>query len=226
MLSSNLELPTLAIIGGTGALGQGIALRAAVAGYRIIIGSRTLEKAQIAAKTIASETNSKFISGESIGNATKAADMIIISVPYSAHADTIGQIKAHVSGKIVVDTTVPLNPPKIMRVQIPAEGTAAKQTQRLLGGMANVVAAFHSVAAAKLSQLDKDVDCDILVFGDKLEAREAVAKLIVNMGLKPWHAGSLDNAIIGEALTSTLIFINKKYKIAGAGIRITGQPQP
>jgi hypothetical protein len=126
-----------------------------------------------------------------------------------------------VTGKIVVDTTVPLVPPKVARVQLPADTSAAVAAQRRLGDGARVVAAFHNVAAAKL-QADAPIDCDVLVFADAPEDRAAVVELAEAAGLRGVHAGPLANAVAAEALTSVLIGINRHYKVPGAGIRITG----
>jgi NADPH-dependent F420 reductase len=127
-----------------------------------------------------------------------------------------------VAGKIVVDTTVPLVPPKVMRVQLPPEGSAAVRAQRLLGGGVTVVSAFHNVAAHKLAT-DEDIDCDVLVFGDDKAARAKVVSLANQAGLRGLHGGMLANSAAAEALTSVLIFINKTYSVDGAGIRITGK---
>lgn len=218
------SLPVIGVIGGTGDLGRGLCLRSAAAGYSVILGSRSAENAANTTLELTQQAKRTSITGADYAEAAKRADIILLAIPYAAHAATLEKIKPYCDGKLVVDATVPLKPPKVMRVQLPEEGTAAEQTQRFLGHNVKVTAAFHSVAAAKLSDLNADPDCDILVFGDDPEARESVISLARAMGLKAWHAGPLANAVIGEALTSTLIFINKKYKINGAGIRITGKP--
>jgi NADPH-dependent F420 reductase len=130
-----------------------------------------------------------------------------------------------VQGKILVDTTVPLMPPKVMRVQLPAGGCAARLAQDALGENVRVVSAFQNVAAAHLQSADAHLDdCDVLVTGNDADAREAIVKLAEEIGFKAWHAGSIDNSAVAEALTSVLIFMNKRYGIPGAGIRITGTP--
>ncbi len=133
----------------------------------------------------------------------------------------LAEIKPHVTGKIVVDTTVPLVPPKVARVQLPPETSAALATQQRLGETAHVVAAFHNVAAHKL-QHDEPIDCDVLIFGDDPKDRAVVMTLAEAAGLRGVHAGPLANAVAAEALTSILIGINRNYKVDGAGIRITG----
>jgi NADPH-dependent F420 reductase len=159
-----------------------------------------------------------------LANAEAAArgGIIIVTVPFASQEATLQEIAAGVAGKIVVDTTVPLMPPKVMRVQLPAEGSAAQRAQKLLGEGVRLVSAFHNVAAHKLAT-DATVDCDVLVFGDDKAARESVIRLVEACGLRGLHAGALANSAAAEALTSILIFINKQYSVDGAGLRITGE---
>jgi NADPH-dependent F420 reductase len=160
--------------------------------------------------------------GESNAAAAIAAEIVIVTVPWSSHGPILAQLAPHVVGKIVIDTTVPLAAQRPARVALPAEGSAALAAQQQLPG-ARVVAAFHNVAADKLHR-EEPVDCDVLVFGDARADREAVITLIAAIGLKGVHGGPLANAAAGEALTSVLIGINRTYKADGAGIRITGIP--
>jgi hypothetical protein len=207
----------IAIIGGTGKLGAAIARRLAKTGHTVLIGSRTVESAQRCA------TELDFgICGFSNADAAQEANIIIVTVPFGAQEATLAEIAQHCAGKIVVDTTVPLVPPKVMRVQLPPEGSAAVRAEALLGEGVTVVSAFHNVAAHKLAT-DEDVDCDVLVFGDDKLARETVVGLAGDMGLRAFHAGALQNSAAAEALTSILIFINKNYNAGDAGIRITGK---
>jgi hypothetical protein len=131
------------------------------------------------------------------------------------------EIREFVQGKIVVDTTVPLVPPKVSRAQLPSEGSAAQIAQQVLGDGVTVVSAFHNVAAHRLA-LPGKVDCDVLVFGDDKAAREQVVDLAVDCDLRALHAGPLANSAAAEALTSVLIFMNRHYSLDGAGVRITG----
>ena len=213
--------PTLAIIGGTGTLGSGLAKRWAAAGYGIVIGSRSADKAAAAAAALVAKGDAPAPRGTSNPEAAKAGDVVILTVPWSNHDQILNEIKAQVTGKIVVDTTVPLVPPKVARVQLPPETSAALATQQLLGETARVVAAFHNVAAHKL-QHDEPIDCDVLIFGDDPKDRAVVMALAEAAGLRGVHAGPLANAVAAEALTSVLIGINRNYKVDGAGIRITG----
>lgn len=213
--------PTLAIIGGTGTLGSGLAMRWAAAGYGIVIGSRSADKAEAAAAALVAKGDAPAPRGTSNAEAAMAGDVVILTVPWSNHDQILNEIKPHVGGKVVVDTTVPLVPPKVARVQLPPETSAALATQQRLGETARVVAAFHNVAAHKL-QRGEPIDCDVLIFGDDPKDRAVVMTLAEAMGLRGVHAGPLANAVAAEALTSILIGINRNYKVDGAGIRITG----
>ncbi|MPS67297.1 MAG: NADPH-dependent F420 reductase [Novosphingobium sp.] len=212
--------PSIAVVGGTGNLGAAIAWRLARAGYEVVIGSRSARSAQDAASGLG-----QGLRGASNVDAAAGADIVIVTVPFAAQQSTLADIAPHVAGKLVVDTTVPLVPPKVMRVQLPEEGSAALRAQAALGASAVVVSAFHNVAAHKLSQ-DVDVGCDVLVFGDDKEARGRIVELADAMGLRGLHGGALVNSAAAEALTSILIFMNKTYRVDGAGIRITGELIP
>lgn len=214
------SLPSVAVVGGTGNLGAALARRLAAAGRKVLIGSRDRERAKAAAAAL----------GHGIGHGSNAevaaaADVIIVAVPFASQRATLQDIAAQVAGKIVVDTTVPLVPPKVMRVQLPPEGSAAAIAQQVLGPGVRVVSAFHNVAAHKLAT-DEPVECDVLVFGDDRQAREVVVALADACGLRGLHGGALVNSAAAEALTSIIIFINKTYAVDGAGVRITGRLLP
>lgn len=213
--------PTLAIIGGTGALGSGLAKRWAAAGYPVILGSRTRDKAEAAARAIKTGNGSPPVRGEDNRAAARAGDIVVIAVPFSSHDAILDEIKDAVAGKIVVDAVVPLVPPKVSLVQLPVQGSAAQIAQQRLGDSARVVSAFHNVGAAKLKSGDA-VDCDVLVFGNDREARDTVIALADAIGTRGIDGGPIANSVAGEALTSILIGINRRYKVDGAGIRITG----
>jgi 8-hydroxy-5-deazaflavin:NADPH oxidoreductase len=212
------SLPAIAVLGGTGALGSALARRWAEAGYPVIIGSRDADRAVAAASQIGLDV----LGGGNVEAAT-AAQIIVLAVPYSNHAQTLDAIAEAVLGKIVVDVVVPLVPPKVSVVQIPEGGSAAMQAQARLGPTVRVVSAFHNVGAAKL-HAGGEVDCDVLVFGDDKEARDMVSMLARVAGMRGIDGGGLANSIAAEALTSVLIGINRRYKVNGAGIRITGIP--
>jgi 8-hydroxy-5-deazaflavin:NADPH oxidoreductase len=206
----------IAVIGGTGNLGAAIARRLAKAGRKVIIGSRSAQSAAKAATEVGFG-----VTGLANADAAAAGSIVIVTVPFAAQEATLTDIAPHVAGKIVVDTTVPLVPPKVMRVQLPPEGSAAQRAQKLLGAGVTVVSAFHNVAAHKLAT-DQQIECDVLVFGDDKNARAEVASLVKLTGLRPVQGGALANSAAAEALTSVLIFINKTYQVDGAGVLITG----
>jgi NADPH-dependent F420 reductase len=212
--------PVIAVIGGTGNLGSGLARLWALAGYHVVIGSRSKEKAEAAAAELAGAGGC--IKGDDNRGAARAGGIVVLSVPYATHDAAVREIKADVTGKIVVDTTVPLVPPKVSIVQLPAASPAV-QAQRELGPGVRVVAAFHNVGAKKLQDGEK-ADCDVLVFGDDAAAREVVVELAGAVAARGVDGGVLANASAAEALTSVLIAINRRYKVPGAGIRITGLP--
>jgi len=214
--------PTLAIIGGTGDLGTGLARRWAKAGYPLVIGSRTADKAEAAAEALAALATGPKPRGMANRQAAEAGEIVVLTVPFATAAAVLDDIKPGVQGKLFVDTTVPLMPPRVARVQLPPEGCAAVLAQMRLGEGVRVVSAFHNVAAHKLEQVDMALDCDVLVFGDKAEDREPVIKLAEALGVRGLHAGPLANSAAAEALTSVIIGINRTYKVDGASIRITG----
>ncbi|MHA6688459.1 NADPH-dependent F420 reductase [Mesorhizobium sp. A556] len=214
------ERPLIGIIGGTGDLGSGLALRWAQAGYRVVVGSRSAEKAEAFAKE-ANAVNGTSIEGVANADAAAMADIVVIAVPFSSHDQTLEEIKGVVEGKIVVDAAVPLMPPKVATVQLPAEGSAAVIAARILGSGVKVVSGFHNVGASKL-HAGKPVGCDVLIFGDDKEAKQAVVPLAEAIGSRGIDGGVLANSAAAEAMTSILIGINRRYKVDGAGIKITG----
>lgn len=214
-------LPTLAVLGGTGHLGGALARRWARAGYPVILGSRDASRAAQAAAGLAADCGVP-VRGLANRDAAQAAEIVVVTVPWATQQAVLEEIRPAVTGKLLIDATVPLVPPKVMRVQLPAEGSAAVRAQQVLGLETTVVSAFHNVAAHKLAG-PLPVDCDVLVFGDQKEARERVVALAAAAGLRGLHAGALVNSAAAEALTSVLIFINKTYGVDGAGLRITGE---
>ncbi len=213
----------IAVIGGTGDLGGGLAYRWAKAGYPIVIGSRTEEKALAARDTLRMRLPEAQVEGAENAGAAERADIIAVSVPFSHQHSTLEVLKPVVQGKIVIDTTVCLQPPKVGRVQLPPEGSAGLIAQEVLGSDVRVVSAFQNIAAAHLDS-DHEIDCDVLVTGDDKEAREVVIDLAADAGLKAWSAGPLANSAAVEGLTSILITLNRIYKIPGSGIVVTGKP--
>ncbi len=213
---------TIAILGGTGDLGTGLAIRWARAGHRIVIGSRTLEKAQKAVADL--QEISPDTPAEAMENADAAAagDVVVLTVPAAHQLSTLEHVRAGLTGKILIDVTVPLVPPKVGTVQLPPEGSAGQRAQNLLGDDVMVVTAFQNVAADLLKQ-DVHIECDVLVAGNKKAARERVIELVEQAGMTGWHAGPVANSAAAEALTSILIQINRQGVISHAGIKIVGQ---
>jgi len=223
-MSSNTK-PSIGIVGGTGDLGRGLAVRLAKAGHPLIIGSRNAEQAVASAEAVSAVLAERGIAHPAISGADNMAtaqqgDIVFVTVPFGAHQPTLESIRDAVQGKVVVDVTVPLVPPKVARVQLPAEGSAGQIAQTLLGEAVHVVSAFQNVAAAHL-QADMEIPCDVLVTGNDKPARQTVIDLIESMGMRGFHAGLINNAAAAEALTSILININKQYK-THAGLRLTG----
>jgi NADPH-dependent F420 reductase len=223
----NSDKPVIAVLGGTGKEGSGLAFRWAHAGYPVIVGSRTADKALAAAAELTALLAGRgTVGGAANPEAARAAAIVVLAVPYAAQRATALEVKAELEGKILIDVTVPLMPPKVDRVQLPAGGSAVEQLQRELGAGVRVVSAFQNVSAVHLKDLDHRIDCDVLVCGDDADAREAAVRLAQAAGMTAWHAGVLANSAASEALTSVMIAINKRYKVPGAGIRITGVPRP
>ncbi|MCY4082431.1 MAG: NADPH-dependent F420 reductase [Caldilineaceae bacterium] len=217
--------PTLAVIGGTGEEGSGLALRWAAAGYSVLIGSRSRERAVAAAAELRSMLPPELparISGDSNAGAAAAADVIVLSVPYSSQTGILEQIRAGCQGKTVVSVVVPLKPPRVSRVWRPQGGSAAEEAQALLGEETHVVAAFQNISATHLKELDHTVDCDILVTGDDRAAKQTAIELARVAGMRGIDAGPLLNSSVSEGLTAVLIGINIRNKVKGSGIRITG----
>jgi 8-hydroxy-5-deazaflavin:NADPH oxidoreductase len=214
----------IALIGGTGDLGSGLAFQFAKAGFDVFIGSRSTDRAETTASELRDELPAASITAADNASAAVAADVVMMTVPYASHDATLESIREQVQGKIFVDTTVPLVPPKVMRVQLPQEGSVAKRAQQMLGEDVRVVSAFQNIAAVHLrnDQLS-EVACDVLVCGNHPAARDSIIGIAEKIGLKAWHAGPIDNSVVAEALTSVLIFMNKRYGMDGAGIRIVGR---
>lgn len=216
------DLPTIVVLGGTGQEGGALALRWANAGYAIVIGSRSPEKAAAACTDINAQVGREAATFKSNREAASAGEIVVLTVPYAAQRSTVEEVREALTGKILVDATVPLMPPKVARAQLPAGGSAVAAIQDMLGDKVRVVSAFQNVAAHHLKDLNHPVDCDVLVCGDDVAARETVIGLAQAIGLRALHAGPICNSAAAEALTSILISINSRYKVDGAGIRFTG----
>jgi NADPH-dependent F420 reductase len=216
------ENETIAILGGTGDLGTGLAMRWSKAGHRIVIGSRTLKKALNAVEQLKKISPETPADGMENSDAAKAGDIVVLTVPAEHQISTLKTVKECLAGKILIDVTVPLIPPKVGTVQLPEAGSAGKRAQDFLGDDVLVVSAYQNVAA-HLLQKDVKIECDVLVAGNKRSAREKVITLTEQAGMNGWHAGPIENSAAAEALTSILIQINRQHDIAHSGIKIVGQ---
>jgi NADPH-dependent F420 reductase len=215
-------LLTIALLGGTGKEGKGLAYRWARAGYKVLIGSRTPEKAVSAASELMEKLEgASSLVGASNLEVAQMADIVVLTVPYSAHRETLESVKDSLKGKLLIDVTVPLVPPKVTKVQMPAEGSAAQQALAILGDDVQVAAAFQNISHEHLLT-DEDIECDVLVTGSSKEARTETLTLVEAAGLTGWDAGPLENSVVVEGLTSVLININKQYGSTHAGIKVTG----
>lgn len=212
----------IAVLGGTGKEGSGLAVRWAHAGHRIVLGTRSPEKGA----AVAAELNSKLgvdrVSSADNLSAAQQADLAVLTVPYSAQAATANEVRDALAGKILVDVTVPLVPPKVSRVQLPEGGSAVEALQKQLGDSVKVVSAFQNVSAHHLMDLNHEMECDVLVCGDDADAVDQVVALARDAGMTAYAGGPLANSVVAEGLTSVLISINRRYKVPAAGIRITG----
>jgi NADPH-dependent F420 reductase len=215
----------IAVIGGTGKEGKGLALRWANAGYDIVIGSRAPERAVAAADQLNAIVGKDNVSGLGNAEAAQAADLVVLSVPYEAHAATLDMIADTTQGKILIDVTAPLDPENKKKTLRVPEGSAAQASQLRLGPNVRVVAAFQNISYTHLNDLHEDLGCDVLVCGNDKEAKKQVIELAKAAGMAAFDAGPIENAVVAEGLTAVLININIAFKIKNAGIRVTGVPQ-
>jgi len=217
---------TIAVLGGTGKEGKGLAYRWAKAGYKVLIGSRSSERAVSAASEIIQLLEgSSSVVGTSNLEAAQLAEIVVLSVPYAAHRETLESVKDALKGKLLIDVTAPLVPPKVTKVQMPAAGSAAQEAKEIVGEGVEVVAAFQNISHELLLTEEEEVECDVLVTGTSKEARTEALRLVEAAGLTGWDAGPIENSVVVEGLTSVLININKQYGSKHAGIRITGASQ-
>lgn len=214
----------VSVLGGTGAQGMGLALRAARAGYKVCVGSRDASRAEAAAEEIRARVVGAQVHGAMLVEAARWGELLLLTVPFAAQLETAQAALDGMQGKVLVDVTVPLRPPKVARVQLPASGSCVVDLQEALGSEVRVVSAFQNVAAHALADFDHAIDCDVLVCGDDSESRASVVAFAQACGLRALEAGPLANSAAAEALTSILIGMNKRFKTQDCGIRITGVP--
>jgi 8-hydroxy-5-deazaflavin:NADPH oxidoreductase len=221
-MSDESILVRIAVLGGTGKEGKGLAYRWAKAGYRVLIGSRSSERAVTAASEIMEllEGSSSLVGATNL-EAAQQADIVVLTVPYSAHRETLESVKDALKGKLLIDVTVPLVPPKVTKVQMPEAGSAAQEAKEILGEDVQVTAAFQNTSHELLFDED-DINSDVLVTGTSKQARDETLMLVEAAGLTGWDAGPIENSVVLEGLASVLININKRYGSTHAGIKITG----
>ena len=211
----------IGIFGGTGALGSALSKKWSKAGHQIIIGSRNADKAISVAEEINAEIENDNVTGSDLMETAKNCGIAVLAVPYFSHSETLNQIKPFLSGKILVDTTVPLSKP-VTKVNLPKNGSAALEAQMLLGEEVHVVSALQNIGSHLVGSEEK-IDAEVLVCGNSNDAVDQVITLIGDLGLQCWHAGSIENSAAAEALTSVLISINQKHKLKSSGIKITSR---
>ncbi|MDW8227177.1 MAG: NADPH-dependent F420 reductase [Anaerolineales bacterium] len=221
-MTTDSILYTIAILGGTGKEGKGLAYRWARSGYHVLIGSRSPERARATADELMKRPEiTGLVEGMSNLEAAQKADIVVLTVPYAAHRETLESVKDALQGKLLVDVTVPLVPPKVTKVQMPPAGSAAQEARQILGEGVEVCAAFQNISH-ELLLTDEPIECDVLVTGTSKEARAETLKLVAAAGFTGWDAGPIENSVVVEGLTSVLIHINKQYHSTHAGIKITG----
>ncbi len=211
----------IAIIGGTGKEGRGLALGWARAGEAVIIGSRSRERAEQAAAAVNAAVGRAAASGAPNREAAGAGELVVLAVPYAAHADTLKEIRDAVQGKVLVDVSVPVDPERPRRLPEVSGGSATEEAQALLGPGVRVVAAFQNISHTHLTA-GPPPDSDVLVCGDDPAARAEVIGLAARLGLRGIDCGPARNARVVEGLTVLLLAINRRYGAKGAGVRITG----
>lgn len=215
-------LLTVAVLGGTGKEGSGLAMRWALNGYRVIIGSRDADRAMTHAGELNTQLGVDYLQGMDNISAAAQANLVVLSVPYAAHRATLESVKEQLQGKILVDITVPNQPPDITTVWVPPGNSTALEAQEIVGAGVRVVSAFHSISHTKLKKLDKPIDSDVFVCGDDADAKKDVIHLVEAAGMRGVDAGPLKNSVASESLAAVMIYINKTYGVKGAGIRIIG----
>lgn len=216
------EKKTICIVGGTGAEGSGLGARWTASGHRVIIGSRDVDKARNAAEALNTLTGTRNVTAMESRAGVSEADVVVLTVPFAAQKPTVEGLKDVLAGKILIDVTVPLVPPKVSMVQLPETDSCVVAIQKMLGEQTKVVSAFQNVSAHKLKDLKYQIECDVLISSDHADARQVGLDLARDAGLRGVDAGVLANSVVAESLTSVLIWINRKYKIPDAGIKITG----
>jgi NADPH-dependent F420 reductase len=211
----------LGLVGGTGREGSGLSVRWAKAGHQVSIGSRDVMRAKEKATELSHEFGVNLVGGDNLG-VCRGADVVILCVPYAAHAETLTGLRAALANKLVIDITVPLVPPKVREVHLPKGVSVAQEAAQILGPEVRLVTALHHVSSSHLADPTHQFECDVLVCGDDLPSKDTAIALIRELGLRGFDAGPLKNSVALESLTPVLLYMNKRYETSAAGIRITG----
>ncbi len=216
--------PTIALIGGTGKQGTALAARFARAGVRVLIGSREAERAETAAREMNGPLNTSNVEGYSNRDAAARAEIVLLALPYDGMKPILEDIREACANKIVISIASSLDPERKSRARVVPAGSITQEVQNFFGDTVRVVAAFQNISPEKLEG-DAKIDADVLVCGADKESREKVIGLIKRIGMDALDVGAIQNAVVVETLTAALIALNIKYKVSGAGIRITGVPR-
>jgi len=212
----------LSLLGGTGPEGSGLGLRWAAAGHKVIVGSRQSEKGERVAAEMKALLPEGNIRGTDNLNAARAAEVVILTVPYEAQEPTLAAVAEALEGKLLITVVAPTRKPKARVWRMPSGLSAAEEAQQQLGDKVRVVAGFQNVGAHNLTNLDHRPEWDVLICGDRKEDKDVVLELCSDAGFRGVNAGALQNASVVEGMTSILIGINIRNKVRDAGIRITG----
>jgi 8-hydroxy-5-deazaflavin:NADPH oxidoreductase len=215
---------SIAIIGGTGKEGNALAARFARGGLPVIIGSRDAARGEKAAQELNERLGVTNARGSSNRGAAEQADVVVLSVPYAGMQPILEDLREVVRGKIVINIASSLSAERKSRAQVSPAGSTTAEVQQFFGDQVKVVAAFQNIAPEKLEGVGP-IDCDVLVCGADRETRTRIVELIRKTGIDAFEAGVLANAVAVETLTAVLIAVNLRYKVQGAGIRLTGVPR-
>jgi len=218
---TNSEALAIAIIGGTGRMGKGLAVLFASAGHHVLIGSRNEKKAALAVEELRKKYGYENITSHNEEDSSRLAEVVVISIPPAAHTETIHRLKDLISNKLVIDVTVPLDPQDRTKLAMPSQGSAGLETQSILGSKAMVVDAFQHISYRLITQTPVE-ETEILVCGSPDHARIRAIQLIDSTGFKPIDAGGLENSPAIEGLTPILIHMNKVYQKENLSIKIEG----
>ena len=212
----------VAILGGTGKEGTGLALRWARAGHAILVGSRSADRARERAAEMARLVPGARLEGRTNDAACQDAELVVVAVPHAGHRVLLTELSGRLAGRVVLETVVPLDFAGPRLYAPPAEGSAAEEARAVLGPGTPIVAGLHALAAHELASLDHALDADVLVCGDEPPAKATAMRLIADLGVRPLDAGPLSMAAVLEGLTAVMVRLNRRYRSKAAALKITG----